>query len=240
MGFGDFLSSITSAVTKTISSAASAVSKGLMSVGNVFRNKDADAERWEKEAKENAIAEEKKKKQEEEDRKKATESRKKKEEDEADRIARQQEEAELGDPNKWRERYVNKSNEIARRKWQDAASLSWDGTTFILDPSRDPNVQAPTSKVRIFCSSTFTDTHKERNKLLGEVYKKMRAEAEGLGIDFSFIDMRYGVRDENTMDHLTWEACKAELVRCRQESAGIFFLTLQGEKYGTCVLVCWI
>ena len=93
-------------------------------------------------------------------------------------------------------------------------------------------VQAPTSKLRIFVSSTFTDTHKERNKLLGPVYKKMRSEAEEIGIDFSFIDMRYGVRDENTMDHKTWEACRAELIRCREESAGIFFLSLQGEKYG--------
>ena len=44
--------------------------------------------------------------------------------------------------------------------------------------------------------------------------------------------MRYGVRDENTLDHMTWEACKAELVRCKTESAGLFFISLQGTKYG--------
>ena len=55
----------------------------------------------------------------------------------AERRARELEAAELGDPNKWRERYSN--DEVDRRKWQDAASLSWDGTTFILDPSKDPH-----------------------------------------------------------------------------------------------------
>ena len=44
--------------------------------------------------------------------------------------------------------------------------------------------------------------------------------------------MRWGVRDENTLDHQTWIACKQELLRCRKESVGLFFLSLQGDKYG--------
>lgn len=49
-------------------------------------------------------------------------------------------------------------------------------------------------------------------------------------IDGLFV--RWGVRDENTLDHMTWVSCKRELERCRQESGGLFFLSLQGDKYG--------
>ena len=51
-------------------------------------------------------------------------------------------------------------------------------------------------------------------------------------MEVSFVDMRYGVRDESTLKHMTWEECERELKQCREESAGIFFLSLQGSKYG--------
>ena len=44
--------------------------------------------------------------------------------------------------------------------------------------------------------------------------------------------MRWGVRDENTLDHRTWIECQRELERCRIESNDLFFLSLQSEKYG--------
>jgi hypothetical protein len=49
--------------------------------------------------------------------------------------------------------------------------------------------------------------------------------------DVSFSDMRFGVQDENTRHHETWVACKRELFRCFTKSNGIFFLSLQSEKY---------
>ena len=139
----------------------------------------------------------------------------------------------LGQPTKWRARYKTSAKDVTKRTWYDASTFSWDGSVFVVDAhDRRKSIPIPASKLRIFCSSTFTDTHKERNRLLGPVYKKVRAVAEMQGIDFSFIDMRYGVRDENTLDHNTWEACKAELIRCKEESANLFFLSLQGQKYG--------
>ena len=39
-------------------------------------------------------------------------------------------------------------------------------------------------------------------------------------------------RDENTLDHKTWPGCVRELLRCFNGSAGLFFLSLQGDKYG--------
>ena len=44
--------------------------------------------------------------------------------------------------------------------------------------------------------------------------------------------MRWGVKDENTDDHKTWDACKVELDRCIVESCETFFISLQGCKYG--------
>eukprot|EP01038_Epipyxis_sp_PR26KG_P015326 gene15326-20654_t len=44
--------------------------------------------------------------------------------------------------------------------------------------------------------------------------------------------MRYGVKDENTLAHQTWIACSNEIERCRLESSGIVFVSLQGNKYG--------
>jgi hypothetical protein len=88
------------------------------------------------------------------------------------------------------------------------------------------------SKLLIFVSSTFTDTHAERNVLLESVLPDIRLEGSKYGVDVTFVDMRWGVRDENTLDHGTWDECVRELDRCHEESAGIFFLSLQADKYG--------
>ena len=87
-------------------------------------------------------------------------------------------------------------------------------------------------QLRVFVSSTFTDTHIERNIILDEVVPILKDIAAPYNIGIVFIDMRYGVRDENTADHMTWIACKKELDQCRELSNGIFFLSLQGDKYG--------
>lgn len=91
----------------------------------------------------------------------------------------------------------------------------------------------PRSKqLLIFVSSTFTDTHLERNILMEKILPRLQEEAQPFEITITFTDMRYGVRDENTRDHKTWYHCKKELERCRRDSAGLFFLSLQGDKYG--------
>lgn len=73
---------------------------------------------------------------------------------------------------------------------------------------------------------------RERNILLDEILPELQHEAAKYGIDITFVDMRFGVRDESTFDHLTWMVCRNEIQRCREESMGIFFCSLQSEKYG--------
>ena len=90
----------------------------------------------------------------------------------------------------------------------------------------------PSFNLSIFVSSTFTDTHEERNAIMIRLLPELNDMARPHGVDITFVDMRWGVKDENTDDHKTWDACKVELERCREESCEIFFLSLQGYKYG--------
>ena len=66
-------------------------------------------------------------------------------------------------------------------------------------------------KLEVFLSSTFTDTHSERNVILKKILRDLRTLADPYGIEVSFVDMRYGVRDESTLKHMTCEECEREL-----------------------------
>ena len=95
-------------------------------------------------------------------------------------------------------------------------------------------MKLPCRKLVVFVSSTFTDTMHERNLMLSSILQDLKGEikAKDYDIDIQFVDMRYGVRDENTLDHDTWEACAVEIIRCYEESEGTFFISLVADKYG--------
>ena len=84
----------------------------------------------------------------------------------------------------------------------------------------------------VFISSTFTDTRLERNILLDDILPELRRHGIPHGVEVTFVDMRWGIRDEHTLKHRTWLECQRELQRCRDESCGLFFLSLQSHKYG--------
>ncbi|KAK7065481.1 NACHT and WD repeat domain-containing protein 2 [Halocaridina rubra] len=90
------------------------------------------------------------------------------------------------------------------------------------------------SKVcRIFTSSTFTDMLMERNTLMESVYPKLKEFCrEKHGLEFQVVDMRWGVRDEATDDHLTTELCMNEIKNCQRLSMGPNFVFFGGQKYG--------
>ena len=104
------------------------------------------------------------------------------------------------------------------------------------DLVRSPKWEALKRKILIFISSTFTDTHDERNILLLEILSSLRDRARPLGIEIIMLDLRSGIPDASTLEHDTWVGCEYELVRCFNESAGLFFLSLQGDKYGYMML----
>ena len=96
--------------------------------------------------------------------------------------------------------------------------------------------KAPSFELIVFLSSTFTDTHRERNYFMSKLLPHLVGKYRQYGIQVTFVDMRWGVRDENTLDHLTWIACYDELKRCKDNSMGVFFISLQSHKYGYCPL----
>ncbi|XP_054750626.2 NACHT domain- and WD repeat-containing protein 1-like isoform X1 [Lytechinus pictus] len=86
--------------------------------------------------------------------------------------------------------------------------------------------------VRIFLSSTFTDMKEERNKLMQEVFPELRRYCQQRQLEFEVVDMRWGVRDSATADHLTSFLCLNEIDRCKRMSQGPYFVGFLGNKYG--------
>ena len=70
----------------------------------------------------------------------------------------------------------------------------------------------------------IADTQAERNSLMEHVYPKLREYCRERGYDFQVVDMRWGVRDEATDDHMTSELCMRELRKCQKFSTGPNFI----------------
>ena len=92
--------------------------------------------------------------------------------------------------------------------------------------------KTPSFKLLVFVSSTFTDTQLERDYLMDTLQFELRSVANVHEIQVILVDMRWGVRDENSCDHKTWEGCADMLHWCKEESQGLAFLSLQADKYG--------
>ena len=87
--------------------------------------------------------------------------------------------------------------------------------------------------VRIFTSSTFTDMLMERNTLMEYVYPKIKEYCrERHGLEYQVVDMRWGVRDEMTDEHMTTKLCMNELKGCQNYSMGPNFIYFGAQKYG--------
>lgn len=70
----------------------------------------------------------------------------------------------------------------------------------------------------------FSDTSVERNTLMVKVYPRIKKFCQERGYAFQIVDMRWGVRDESTDDHLTSELCMKELEACQKLSTGPSFI----------------
>ena len=60
--------------------------------------------------------------------------------------------------------------------------------------------------------------------LMIKAYPKLKEYCQSLGYDFQVVDMRWGVRDEATADHMTTELCMRELSACQKLSTGPNFI----------------
>lgn len=99
--------------------------------------------------------------------------------------------------------------------------------------SSDPNPwKSPSFKLLVFISSASTDTNVERDKLLNSILPDLKIQGREFDVEISFVDMRWNaIPGDITVDERTWHDRMMELERCRQESSGLFFLSLQSDKY---------
>eukprot|EP00045_Choanoeca_perplexa_P016407 m.221485 g.221485 ORF g.221485 m.221485 type:complete len:1613 (-) comp17250_c0_seq2:36-4874(-) len=120
----------------------------------------------------------------------------------------------------------------ALRKNTKPAMLSSEHEASLL--SMDLAAELPQDKrvVKIFTSSTFTDTAHERNALMLDVYTYLREFCQCLELGFEVVDMRWGVRELASNEHRSAELCEQQVLRCLQASASVAFVTLIGDKYG--------
>ena len=57
----------------------------------------------------------------------------------------------------------------------------------------------------------------ERNTLMEFVYPRIKEYCrDRYGVEFQVVDMRWGVRDEMTNEHMTTELCMRELRSCQE------------------------
>src|SRR5438874_5554180 len=85
---------------------------------------------------------------------------------------------------------------------------------------------------RIFVSSTFKDLKAERNALQAQVFPKLRELCQQRGCRFQAIDLRWGVREEATLDQQAMRICLEEIARCQRVTPRPNFVILLGDRYG--------
>ncbi|KAK3611249.1 hypothetical protein CHS0354_003878 [Potamilus streckersoni] len=102
----------------------------------------------------------------------------------------------------------------------------------VLEGCTDNLPEKECRSVRVFISSTFTDTTVERNFLMKNSIPRLRTFCQEAGLDFEAVDLRWGVRDEAQDDHSTVETVLKEVIKCQKVSVGPNFVSFLGDKYG--------
>ncbi|HOP47979.1 MAG TPA: DUF4062 domain-containing protein [Desulfobacteraceae bacterium] len=85
---------------------------------------------------------------------------------------------------------------------------------------------------RIFVSSTFSDLKEERNALQDKVFPRLRDLCMQHSCRFQAIDLRWGVREEASLDQQTIRICFEEIKRCQKVTPRPNFIILLGDRYG--------
>ncbi len=84
-----------------------------------------------------------------------------------------------------------------------------------------------TPEIRIFISSTFRDMQDEREYLIKYVFPELRTVCRERGVEFTEIDLRWGVTEEEAQQGKVVKICLDEIDKCRP-----YFIGLLGERYG--------
>ena len=82
-------------------------------------------------------------------------------------------------------------------------------------------------EAKVFISSTFRDMHGERDYLSQIVFPELQERCNKIKVHVSFIDLRWGVTEEEAKNGTALEYCLKQVDECRP-----FFLGLLGNRYG--------
>ena len=82
-------------------------------------------------------------------------------------------------------------------------------------------------EIKVFISSTFHDMQDERNHLVHNVFPLLRSMAAERNVVLTEIDLRWGIKQEESETGKTVEICLSEI-----EGARPFFIGLLGDRYG--------
>lgn len=82
-------------------------------------------------------------------------------------------------------------------------------------------------EIRVFISSTFRDMQLEREYLIKYVFPEIRHVCRERGVEFTEIDLRWGVTKEEAEQGKVLKICLDEIERCRP-----YFIGILGERYG--------
>lgn len=84
-----------------------------------------------------------------------------------------------------------------------------------------------TREIRVFLSSTFADMQAERDYLVKKIFPAIRSECHRRNVDFTVLDLRWGITEEEAKSGKVIEICMDEISRTRP-----FFIGLIGGRYG--------
>ena len=82
-------------------------------------------------------------------------------------------------------------------------------------------------EIRVFVSSTFVDMQRERDHLMKVAFPRIRKLARERGVEFTEVDLRWGVTREQAEQGRVIQICLNEIERCRP-----YFIGLLGHRYG--------
>lgn len=83
--------------------------------------------------------------------------------------------------------------------------------------------------IRIFLSSTFADMQVEREFLVKNIFPAIQKIAKQRYVDFSIVDLRWGITEEEAHTGKVIEVCLDEI-----QNTHPFFIGLLGDRYGWC------
>ncbi|XP_060078987.1 uncharacterized protein LOC132558436 [Ylistrum balloti] len=82
-------------------------------------------------------------------------------------------------------------------------------------------------EIRVFVSSTFKDFSEEREQLIKKTFREINKMCSERGVFFTYVDLRWGISEEQSETGQTIAICLQEIDRCRP-----YFICMLGQRFG--------